>query len=170
MSYLIKSMIVSWSGAFTVLMLFLSGATVAQEMPPKPVSLFFNQNLSFGAFSPGASGGTVTVNSNGVRFSTGTVILVSQGYLYFPSIFELEGNPGTIVHLLLGPDATLVGSGGGTMNLHLGDVTPGDPIIVNVAPPGRIQIRIGGTLTVGGQAANPPGFYNGYFNIMIIQE
>ncbi len=151
-------------------LLFLPGASIAQEMPPKPVSLYFNQNLSFGAFSPGSSGGTVTVNSNGVRFATGTVILVSQGYLFFPAIFELEGNPGTITHFLAGPDATLTGSGGGTMTLHLGDVTPADPIIINVAPPGRIQIRIGGTLTVGGQAANPPGFYNGYFTIMIIQE
>jgi hypothetical protein len=156
--------------ATILFLLFFSLSSMAQEMPPKPVSLYFNQNLSFGAFSPGISGGTVTVNSIGARFATGSVILVSQGYLYFPAIFELEGNPGTIVHMLGGPDATLVGSNGGSLSLHLGDITPADPIIINVAPPGRLQIRIGGTLTVGGQMANPPGYYNGYFQVMVIQE
>jgi hypothetical protein len=142
----------------------------SQEMPPRPVSVSFDQNLSFGAFSPGFSGGTVTVTSYGVRFATGSVILVNLGYLYFPAIFLLEGNPGTIVHLLNGPEATLVGSNGGSMTLHLGDATPGDPIIINVAPPGIMQIRIGGTLDVGNQQANPAGFYTGSFSLMFIQE
>lgn len=142
----------------------------SQEMPPRPVTVYFNQNLSFGAFSPGISGGTVSVTSNGVRFSTGSVILVNQGYLYFPAIFLLEGNPGTIIHLLNGPDGTLSGSNGGTMTLHLGDATPGDPIIINATPPGTMQIRIGGTLIVGNQLANPAGYYNGSFSLMFIQE
>ena len=110
------------------------------------------------------------VLSNGARFSTGSVILVNQGYLYYPAIFLLEGNPGTIVHLLNGPDALLVGSNGGTMTLQLGEATPGDPIIVNVNPPGTMQIRIGGTLVVGNQMSNPAGFYNGPFSLMFIQE
>jgi len=142
----------------------------SQEMPPKPVSVDFNQNLSFGAFSPGMSGGTVTITPDGVRFATGSVMLVLQGYLFFPAIFLLEGNPGTIVHLLNGPDATLTGSNGGSMTLHLGDATPGDPIIINAAPPANMQIRIGGTLDVGDQVSNPAGFYNGQFTLMFIQE
>lgn len=139
-------------------------------MPPRPVSVSLNQNLSFGAFYPGASGGTVTVLSNGVRLSTGSVILVSQGYLYFPAIFLLEGNPGTIIHLLNGPEGTLLGSNGGSMTLQLGEASLGDPIIINSAPPNNMQIRIGGTLVVGNQLANPPGFYNGSFSLMFIQE
>ncbi|MFZ4522398.1 MAG: DUF4402 domain-containing protein [Bacteroidales bacterium] len=139
-------------------------------MPPRPISVFFNQNLSFGAFSPGVSGGGVTVTSNGVRFSTGTVILVNQGYLYFPAIFLVEGNPGTIMHVLNGPDGILTGSNGGTMTLHLGESTPGDPIIINAAPPGNMQVRIGGTLVVGNAMANPAGYYNGSFSLMFIQE
>ncbi|MCX6266899.1 MAG: DUF4402 domain-containing protein [Bacteroidetes bacterium] len=142
----------------------------SQEMPPRPVAVSFSQYLSFGAFSPGQSGGTVTVTSNGTRFSTGSVILVGMGYLYFPAVFLLEGNPGTIVHLLNGPDATLLGSNGGSMTLHLGEATPGDPIIINVAPPGTMQIRIGGTLEVDNQGMNPAGYYTGEFSLMFIQE
>jgi hypothetical protein len=142
----------------------------SQEMPPRPVSVTLSQNLCFGAFSPGPSGGTVTVNSSGVRFSTGSVILVNMGYLYFPATFELSGNPGTICHLLNGPDATLLGSNGGSLALHLEDSTPGDPIIINAAPPGTMQIRLGGSLVVGNQLANPAGFYTGSFSVMFIQE
>ena len=143
---------------------------IGQEMPPKPISVYFDQNMSFGAFAPGASGGTVTVTSSGVRLATGSVILVNQGYLYFPAVFQLEGNPGSIVHLLNGPDATLAGSNGGTMTLHLADNSIGDPIILTSAPPARMPIRIGGTLVVGNILTNPPGDYTGYFTIMFIQE
>jgi hypothetical protein len=142
----------------------------AQEMPPRPIAASFIQNLGFGAFSPGLSGGSVIITSNGVRFATGSVVLVGQGYLYFPAIFGIEGNPGTILHLLNGPDETLVGSNGGSMILHLGEATPGDPIIINVAPPGVLQIRLGGTLTVGNPLSNPAGFYSGMFSLMFIQE
>ena len=159
-----------WFFSMGFLVLISHAQVYSQEMPPRPISVFFNQNLNFGAFSPGFSGGTVTVTSNGIRFSTGSVILVNQGYMYYPAIFLLEGNPGSIVHLLNGPDATLVGSSGGSMTLHLGDATPGDPIIINVAPPGNLQIRIGGTLIVGNQQANPAGYYNGSFSVMFIQE
>jgi len=153
-----------------ILCMYPSSKAYSQEMPPRPISFAFVQNMSFGAFSPGLSGGTVTVTPDGVRYSTGTVILVGQGYLYYPAIFNIEGNPGTIVHLLNGPDTELSGSNGGSLTLHLGEVIPGDPIIITAAPPDQMEIRIGGTLTVGNMLANPPGDYNGFFTVMIIQE
>ncbi len=151
-------------------MLYGGFRTCAQEMPPRPVAVSFIQNLSFGAFSLSLSGGTVTVNASGMRYETGGVILVNMGFQYFPAIFGLQGNPGTIVHLLNGPDATLTGSNGGSMTLHLGDAYPGDPIILNAAYPGIMQIRVGGTLLVGSLQANPPGYYAGTFSLMFIQE
>ena len=112
----------------------------------------------------------MTVTPFSVRFATGGVILVNQGYPYFPAIFGLEGNPGTIIHLLSGPDVILSGSNGGTMTLHLGDFYPGDPIIINAAPPATMQILVGGTLVVGSLFDNPPGFYSGSFYLIFIQE
>jgi hypothetical protein len=144
----------------------------SQEMPPRPLSVTFDQNLKFGAFSPGVSGGTVSVASSGIRSSTGSVILVDMGYLYSPAVFRLEGNPGSIVHYLSDPlpDATLSGSNGGEITLYLGEASSGDPIILNAAPPANMQIRIGGTLEIGNQVANPAGYYSGSFVVMFIQE
>jgi hypothetical protein len=144
--------------------------TKAQEMPPRPISLYSMQNLNFGAFYQGLTGGTVIINPSGSRSATGDIVLVNLGYLYFPAIFELEGNPGCIVHFLAGPDAILTGSNGGTLTLVLGDSDPGDPIIINTAPPARMQIRVGGILIVGNPVANPAGNYSGSFMVMFIQE
>jgi hypothetical protein len=112
----------------------------------------------------------VVIYTSGSRSATGDIILVNLGYLFFPAIFELEGNPGSIVHYLAGPDATLTGSNGGSLTLHVGESDPGDPIIINVAPPGQIQIRVGGTLVVGIPLDNPPGSYSGSFMVTFIQE
>jgi hypothetical protein len=142
----------------------------AQEMPPRPIAAYFVQNLGFGAFSISLTGGTVTVTPFGSRMATGGVILVNMGYPYFPAVFGLEGNAGTILHPLNGPDAILSGSNGGSITLHLGDSNPGDPVILSVAPPGQTQVSVGGTLIVGSILANPAGFYSGSFSIMFIQE
>jgi hypothetical protein len=142
----------------------------AQEMPPRPVSVSVIRSMNFGAFSNGMTGGTVTVTPFGNRSSTGSIILIDMGYMYYPAAFEIEGNPGTILHLLNGPDEILTGSSGGTLSLHIGDSNAGDPIIINVAPPGGMEVRMGGTLTAGNPMANPPGLYNGSFTVLIVQE
>jgi hypothetical protein len=144
--------------------------TNAQEMPPRPIGVSALQTLNFGAFSLGTYGGTVTIYPSGSRSATGDIILVNLGYLYFPAIFEIEGNPGSIVHFLAGPNVTLTSGSGGTLLLTLGPSQPGDPIIITVAPPGRMQVRVGGTLSVAGPNSNPPGSYNGSFMVMFIQE
>lgn len=144
--------------------------TTAQEMPPRPIGLYTIQTLNFGAFSLGLTGGTVTVYPSGSRSFTGDIILVTLGYLYFPAVFEIEGNPGSIVHFLAGPNVTLTSTSGGSLTLVLGASDPGDPIIITVAPPGRMLVRVGGTLLVGNPLANPPGSYTGSFMVMFIQE
>jgi len=148
----------------------------AQEKPPRPVGVFLYQNLSFGAFSQGTMGGTVTISPYGMRYTTGDIVLFTQGWPYFPAIFEIQGNPGTVVHLqvvrLFPPyhDAELTGNNGGLLMLDLGNYIPGDPIIITTNPPARTQVSIGGTLTVSSPIANPPGSYSGIFEVMFIQE
>lgn len=142
----------------------------AQEKPPRPIAVYLDQYLSFGAFSQGNMGGTVTISPYGMRYSTGDIVLFTQGWPYFPSIFEIEGNPGTVVHLLLAADAILNGNNGGSLLVHLGNYIPGDPIIITTSPPARTQVLIGGTLIVSNPVANPPGSYTGDFSVMFIQE
>ncbi|MEI7664097.1 MAG: DUF4402 domain-containing protein [Bacteroidota bacterium] len=153
-----------------IILIYNPLASKAQEMPPRPVTVDMLQNLSFGGIALTDLGGTVTVTPSGSRYATGGVILVSQGFIYFPAIFELEGNPGTIIHPLFGPDIILTGSNGGSMTLHIDTSVPGDPLIINAAPPGKMQVIVGGTLHVGNMLANPPGSYTGVFTMMFIQE
>lgn len=137
---------------------------------PAALSVYTIQNLSFGAFSHGNSGGTITLSSDGTRSTTGDVIALNLGVQYNQAIFEVESPAGTIISILNGPDATLTGSNGGSMLLHIGSSNPVSPFNNTVAPPGRTQINIGGTLTVGGAATAPPGTYTGIIYITFNQD
>jgi hypothetical protein len=160
-----------------ILAIFISGlfqfstqlSVNAQEMPPRPIEVSIISNLSFGAFARGLSGGTVTIYTSGSRFSTGDITLLNLE-LYFPALFELEGNPGTIVHILNGPDEILNGNNGGSITLHLGEPGSGTPVILSSAPPGTTEVFIGGTLTIGNPVSSPSGFYSGSFYLTFIQE
>jgi hypothetical protein len=142
----------------------------AQEPPPRPVGVTLVQNLSFGAFSHGFAGGTVTIEPAGTRTATGDIILLTLGYSFTPATFRLVANPGTVVSVLNGSDISLAGSNGGSMLLHLGSTDPVSPMVITTIPPDYTLLSIGGTLTVGNSAANPPGAYSGLFIITLIQE
>jgi hypothetical protein len=144
----------------------------AQEKPPRPVTFYFYQNMSFGAFSLGTVDSHITLTPYGARNVTqGNVILFMSGWPYYPAIYEVEGNPGTVVHFLPGPDSPLYGSPSGTLQLQLDQYIPGDPIILNTSPPARTQVKLGGILIISGiPSNNPPGSYVGSFSVMLIQE
>jgi len=129
------------------------------------------QNLSFGTFSQGAIGGTISVSNTGVAATTGTVVSLTFGGIndVLPAIFEVEAPVGTVVSVSNGPDANLTGNNGGTMILHLGSSNPMTPFAV-ANQTGRTYINIGGTLTIGNQSSTPPGAYSGTFYITINNE
>jgi hypothetical protein len=157
--------------SLTLLFLTLTLVSIAQEPPPRPVVVTpVPPGLGFGAFTQGAVGGTVTINSGGSRSSTGDVILLGLGIPFSTAAYRIVGNQGTVVSILNGPDVSLPGSGGGSMILHLGNTSPLSPFVITTIPPAFMLLYIGGTLTVGSPAANPPGNYSGTFNITFIQE
>ena len=137
---------------------------------PGGLSAYTVQNMSFGAFSTGTTGGTVIVSTNGTRAVTGDVVPLNLGTQYFQAIFDIDAPIGSIISLLNGSDATLTGSNGGSMSMHIGGSDPPSPFITIVSQPTRTQVSIAGTLTVGSPAANPPGAYNGTFYITFNQE
>lgn len=132
---------------------------------PGSISVYPIQNLSFGAFSNGSSGGTVIISTNGTRSVTGNTVPLNLGIQYFQAIFDISAPRGAIVSILNGSNAILTGSNGGSMSMHIGASDPPSPFIIIVSQPTRTQVSIGGTLTVGSPAANPPGTYNGTFYI-----
>ena len=162
-------LVVSASIVVLVCSVSLAGA---QVQPPRPLSVYVNpaQPLSFGAFYHGPLGGSVVVSPAGSRSVTGDVVQANLGFTVSPALFEVEGLPGTIVSILNGPDVVLNGSNGGSMTLHVGASSPGSPFIITTTPPTRTVLTVGGTLTVGSAASNPPGAYSGTFNITFIEQ
>lgn len=137
---------------------------------PGSINVYTLQNLSFGAFTQGNNGGTITVAPNGVRSSTGSVIPLNLGQQYFQADFEVEGPVGAIVSILNGPDIFLTGSNGGSMTLRLSTSFPVSPFTIMVQPPRRTLVSFGGTLTVGSPLVTIPGLYTGVFSITFNQE
>jgi len=137
---------------------------------PGGLTVYTVQNMSFGAFTQGNSGGTVTISTAGSRSVTGTITPLNFGVSYFQAIFEIDAPQGSVISILNGPNATLTGSNGGTMSLQIGSSSPASPFITTVAQPLRTSVSIGGTLTVGTPATSPSGLYNGTFYITFNQE
>jgi hypothetical protein len=153
-----------------IFLFFFLQEAAAQEPPPRPVTVTVTQNLGFGAFCHGAVGGSVTITSGGARSSTGDVILLNLGFPFAASVYRLVGNPGTVISILNGSDVSLPGSNGGSLLLHIGASNPVSPFVITTVPPAFTLLNIGGTLSVGNSASNPPGNFSGSFNITFIQE
>ena len=154
------------------IVMFISIFSFAQVDPtdsipgdPGAITVYPVQNMSFGAFTNSSSGGSVIISPNGTRSLTGDIVLLNLGTTYFQSIFDIDAPIGSIVSLLNGPDATLSGSNGGSLSMHIGNSDPSSPFIIVVTQPTRTQVSIGGTLTIGSPVANPPGTYTGTFYI-----
>lgn len=158
-------------GYLFFLLFCISGNVFSQEPPPRPIIVTVTaQTLSFGAFSHGAAGGTVSISSGGIRTASGDVILLGLGYPFSTTLYEIVANPGTVVSLLNGPDVSLAGSNGGSITLSIGASSPLSPFVTTASPPTPTQLNIGGTITIGNSIANPPGSYSGTYDITFIQE
>lgn len=154
-----------------ILLFTASIVAIAQEHPPRPITVTWTaQNLSFGAFYQGATGGSVTISSGGLRTATGDVVLLNLGFSFSTSVYQVVGTPGTVVSLLNGPNVSLPGSNGGSMLLQIGASNPLSPFVITTVPPAWTLLNVGGILTVGTPLANPPGNYSGTFDITFVQE
>lgn len=117
-----------------------------------------DQGLAFGSFCQlNDNGGTATVSNAGVRSSTGDIILLSSTFFY--SIFTITtDHPSPVEVNIDQPVAILSGSNGGSISLQLDQALPFSPSVSSGSP---AEVYIGGTLTLGPQASNPPGHYTG---------
>ena len=154
-----------------VLMYSVSLELKAQEPPPRPIRIDVTaQGLSFGAFYHGAVGGTVVILPSGSRSATGDVVLLGLGYPFSAALFQVHASPGTVISILNGPDVSIIGIPSGSMTLHIGSSNPTSPFVSTVPYTVAIPLYIGGILTVGNSAANPPGSYTGTFNVTLVRE
>jgi hypothetical protein len=153
-----------------IILLTISQEAKAQEPPPRPISVTWtSQNLSFGAFYQGATGGSVIINSAGGRSSTGDVVLLSMGYLFSAAVFNVVANPGTVISLLK-PTTTLTDGSGHLLTLQIDETSPVSPFVTTVPVTSVTPVYVGGILYIGSPAANPPGDYTGTFDMTFVQE
>jgi hypothetical protein len=136
------------------------------SLPGDPAALvvYTVQNLSFGSFSQGGTGGTVVVSNTGSRSTTGSLLALNRG-TFHQAIFEVEVPASSIITVTNGPNATLNGSNGGSVSLAIGASSPASPFLTTAIPPARTTVNVGGTLTVGNTASSPPGNYTGTFYV-----
>lgn len=164
----ISSLVSFISVSVLIMMIMTCNTAEAQVNPPRPLTLTTQslQSLNFGPFAiTGSGGGTVTVSNSGGRTQSGDVMLVGSGWAY--GIFTVEAPVGTSLYLMNSPTATLTGSNGGSMTMTLGQTYPVLPFVSTSAV---TEFHVGGTLTVGTAAQNPPGSYSGYYEIIINHE
>ncbi len=128
------------------------------------------QNFQFGAFAVGTAGGQLRLSPSGVRTATGTVVPLNLGLPVSPLLLEIRANSGTIISVLMNNvQLTRIG-GGGSMTLSMGNTNPASPFVFpNVNPP-KLNLYIGGNLTVGNTQSVPPGNYSGTLNVTFMLE
>lgn len=152
-------------------MFAISIDTAAQGGPPKPpgpLKVTAVQGISFGAFSYASGTGTVTINPDGTRSASG-VTLFELGFPYMPAVFNIVGNKNVLIVLTLPSNVLLSGPGGSTMELDITSTVPASPFPLTIQRPNPNILTVGGALTVGNEAANPPGSYTGDFEIVFNQ-
>jgi hypothetical protein len=149
----------------------------SQPFPPtRTLTVNSVQALHFGTFCLNnilSSGGTVTVNFDGSRSSTGEITLLSAAPESQPAIFDLNICQGRTVVITYPETSTLAGTNGGFLILKIGPTErgpSGTSFQVNTDCSFITQIRVGGTLVVGNNSANPGGIYTGNFNIIFNQQ
>jgi len=119
------------------------------------------QDLSFGTFYTGASGGTVTMSSSGVRSSGGSVVLFTSDEGN-KAIIQVTVYVDKLLTYTIGNIVNLNDGSGNTMVLAIDDFYPSSPF----TPTDKIiEVWVGGTLTVGTPASTPAGNYSGSFEI-----
>jgi len=137
--------------------------------PPNQMQVFSMQQLNFGSFSTGASGGEVIISPEGFRTSTGSVILM--GGNYNQAIFEIKLIPGRLVNISMGGQISLTRvGGGGSMNMQVGPCDKGLNFVTSGGHPFFNPVKVGGKLFVSDNLANPAGSYEGQFSVTFIQE
>jgi len=121
--------------------------------------------LNFGKFSPEVQGGQVIVTPEGVRSTSGSVIM--SGGIANSGIFYITGAPDAAFSIQLpsGPAVLVHQNSSKTMEVSNWVSYPqagtGTGVLVN----GQQFIYLGATLKVGSILDNPVGLYSGEFNL-----
>jgi hypothetical protein len=100
-------------------------------------------------------------------------MLLNSGPAPQAAIFEINLCQGRLVVITYPSSVTLTGSNGGSVKLNIGPSekgVSGSAFQVNTDCSFITQLRVGGTLIISNNAANPGGDYSGNFSLTFNQQ
>ncbi|EAR12644.1 hypothetical protein PI23P_08460 [Polaribacter irgensii 23-P] len=154
-----------------IILLSCKGVSFAQPaLPERALTVAATQGLYFGKFYDLGTGGSVSVDWQGIRTTTGSIVPAPNSVAR-PAIFEVRLCQGRNVAITYAPTTILSGSNGGVFTLNIGPTEKGingASFTVENNCNFITVLRVGGTLIIPGNA--PPGFYSGNFEISFDQQ
>ncbi len=137
------------------------------------LSFFSVDDLAFGSIVASASAGTVTINPDGTRASTGGVTPIGGGFL--AARFAGRGSNGQTVSISMASTPINITRVGGTQTMQVRTFVIGStPTAVLTATPQRFRINSATGIfifTVGAQlvvnANQTPGTYKGNYSVIL---
>lgn len=153
-----------------ILFLIASTTNAQPTLPQREVTVQSTQPIDFGVFYDTGSGGTITVDYQGNRSTTGGIVAINSS-ITRPAIFEVKLCQGRNIIITYAPNTTINSGGSSPLILNIGPTEKGPSGIsfpVNNNCNFITTLRVGGTLIVPGGAAK--GTYSGNFYMTFAQE
>lgn len=123
----------------------------------------------FGAFYPGALGGTVNLSYEGLRTATGSVVLLPPG-IVGPAVLQLRTASNSMVHIHYDKRLHLKSSYGAFIVMWPGELSLGNPFVSPPNSESGFLVTLGGLLELDGGNHNPPGEYCGTIHFVVVVE
>ena len=125
-----------------------------------------NQPLSFGSFSPEATGGIIEVSPDGVKRTLGSVI--TTGPNHNPASFYVTGHLKTQFEVILPEGPVMIYREGGSESMMVRDFQADNNDGIWILDNGNKVVNLGATLEVGSLEENPIGMYSGTYSIIFL--
>ncbi|MFB0905171.1 MAG: DUF4402 domain-containing protein [Nonlabens sp.] len=141
------------------------------SLPKRSLEVSEVQSLQFGVFLDTSNGGSVTVDWDGTRTATGSVILLDTPPYSKPAIFEISLLQGRNVYIDFATSTYLTGRNGGALIMNIGPTDKGGSGAFFSTSNNRefkTMLRVGGELEIPPGAI--PGSYSGYYYITFNYE
>lgn len=145
-----------------ILLAMACAATAASVSWGAVIAISNTGALAFGKFVAG-SGGSVTVSANGVRSTSGGVMLVPSG-AGAAAQFAVSGDPNLTYSISLPADG-LGALASGANSMAVNTFTSSPSLTGTLSAGGTDTVSVGATLSVGSNQAI--GNYSGSFNVTV---
>lgn len=121
--------------------------------------------LNFGRFSPETSGGEIKLTPDGIKSSSGTVVM--SGGTHNPASFYITGQYDATVTITLPSAPSILTNSASSKTMEVSDWEsfPAAGLGVGVLSKGELTVNVGATLKVGNMNDNPIGIYTGTYTI-----